>query len=76
MTTQELELSEDLTNYNAIKECIIQGLVRENFLTEEQGTTIINQYAVVIVRNNWLGLAISKLLGTKDASYVKLVKIV
>jgi hypothetical protein len=76
MTTQELELSADLVNYNSAKEAIVNGLVREGFLTEEQGTTIKNQYAVALVKNNWFGDAISKLLSRENVVYLKLVKIV
>jgi hypothetical protein len=73
---QDLELSGDLQNYNNAKEAIVDALVREEFLTEEQGETIKTRYAVVLVKNNWLGLTIGRLLGKKDVQYIKLVKIV
>jgi len=75
-STTDLELSGDLQNYNNAKEAIISALFREGFLSEEQAETIITQYAVVIVKGNWLGQAIGKLLSRKDVQYIKLVKIV
>ena len=75
-STTDLELSGDLQNYNNAKEAIIGALVREGFLSEEQAETITTQYAVVIVKNNWFGQAIGKLLSRKDIQYIKLVKIV
>ena len=75
-STEDLELSGDLQNYNNAKEAIIGALVREGFLSEEQAEIIVTQYAVVIVKNNWFGQAIGKLLSRKDIQYIKLVKIV
>jgi hypothetical protein len=34
------------------------------------------KYTIVLVKGNWLGQAIGKLLGKKDVQYIKLVKIV
>jgi hypothetical protein len=71
----DLELAGDLENYNSAKEAIVDALVREQFLTEEQAETIKTKYAVVLVKGNWLGQAIGKLLNKKDVQYIKLVKI-
>jgi hypothetical protein len=75
-SSQDLELTQDLENYNNAKEAIVDALVREEFLTIEQAETIKTKYAVVLIKNNWLGLTIGKLLGKKDVQYIKLVKIV
>ena len=72
----EVQLASELTNYNATKEAIVNGLVREGFLTVEQGNTIKDQYAVALVKNNWFGDAVAKLINRKDATIIKLVKIV
>jgi hypothetical protein len=76
MTTQDLELTQDLENYNNAKEAIVKALAREGFLTEEQVEKINTNYAIVLVKNNWLGQAIGKLLGKKDVQYIKLMKVV
>ena len=75
MTTDELELSADLSNYNTVKECIIDCLVREKFLTEDQGTEIKSGYAVVLVKDNWFGATIAKLIN-RPSTVIKVVKIV
>ena len=75
-STTDLELAGDLENYNSAKEAIVDALVREQFLTEEQAETLKTKYAIVLVKGNWLGQAIGKLLGKKDVQYIKLVKIV
>jgi ribosomal protein L1 len=72
----DLELTQDLENYNNAKEAIVDALVREGYINEDQGGEIKTKYAVVLVKNNWLGLTIGKLLGKKDVQYIKLVKIV
>lgn len=71
----DLALAGDLENYNSAKEAIVDALVREQFLTEEQAETIKTKYAVVLVKGNWFGQAIGKLLNKKDVQYIKLVKI-
>jgi hypothetical protein len=75
-SSQDLELTGDLENYNSAKEAIVDALVREKYLTEGQGNEIKLQYAVVLVKGNWFGQAIGKLLNKKDVQYIKLVKIV
>jgi hypothetical protein len=75
-STTDLELTQDLENYNNAKEAIVNALVREQFLTVEQAEQINTNYAVVLVKNNWLGQAIGKLLGRKDVQYIKLMKVV
>lgn len=75
-SSADLELAGDLENYNSAKEAIVDALVREEFITEEQGETLKTKYAIVLVKNNWLGAAIGKVLGKKDTTYIKLVKIV
>jgi hypothetical protein len=72
----EVELSGNLENYNSAKEAIVNGLVREGFLTEDQAEIVNTKYAVVLVKGNWLGQAIGKLFTNKDTQYIKLVKIV
>ena len=72
----DLELAGDLENYNNAKEAIVDALVREQFLTEEQAETLKTKYAVVLVKGNWFGHVIGKLLSRKDVQYIKLVKIV
>jgi hypothetical protein len=72
----EVELAQELTNYNAAKEAIVDSLVREGYINEDQGGEIKTKYAVVLVKNNWFGTVIGKLLNKKDVQYIKLVKIV
>jgi hypothetical protein len=73
---QEFMLTGDLENYNMVKEAVIDSLCREEFITQEQAETIKNNYAVVLAKNNWLGIAIGKLLGKRDSTYIKVMKIV
>ena len=72
----DLSLAGDLENYNSAKEAIVDALVREEFITEEQAETLKTKYVVVLVKGNWFGTVIGKLLSKKDTQYIKLVKIV
>lgn len=73
---QEFMLTGDLENYNAVKEAVIDSLTREEFITQEQAETIKNNYAVVLVKNNWFGRTIGSLLGKRDTTFIKVMKVV
>jgi hypothetical protein len=73
---KEFILTEDLQNFNIVKEAIIDSLCREEYITEEQANKIKETYAVVLVKNNWFGRTIGNLLGKKDTQYIKIMKVV
>jgi hypothetical protein len=73
---KEFILTEDLQNFNIVKEAIIDSLCREDYITEEQANKIKETYAVVLVKNNWFGRTIGNLLGKKDTQYIKIMKVV
>jgi len=73
---KEFILTEDLQNFNVVKEAIIDSLCREEYITEQQANTIKENYAVVLVKNNWFGRTIGNLLGKKDTQFIKVMKVV
>ena len=73
---KEFILTGDLENYNAVKEAFIDCLVRENLINQEIGKSLKENYAVVLVKNNWFGRTIGNLLGKKDVQYIRIMKIV
>ncbi len=75
MDGEALELAGNLENYNTVKEAIIDALVRENFITEEQGLEIKSNYAVVLVKGNWLGRTIAKIIN-KQNTQIRVMKAV
>jgi hypothetical protein len=75
MDVEGIGLTEDLHNYNQVKECIIDALIREEFITEEQGTNIKSSYVVMLVKGNWFGRTIAKLIN-KETTVIKFMKIV
>ena len=75
MDSEAIELSENLENFNTVKEAIIHSLVRENFLTEEQGIEINSNYVVVLVKGNWFGRTIGKIIN-KSTTEIRVVKVV
>jgi hypothetical protein len=50
-------------------------LVRENFITEEQGLEIKSNYAVVLVKGNWLGRTIAKIINRQNTQ-IRVMKVV
>jgi len=75
MDGEALELAGNLENYNTVKEAIIDTLVREKFLTEKQGIEIKSNYAVVLVKGNWLGRTIAKIINRQNTQ-IRVMKVV
>ena len=75
MDAEAIELSENLENFNIVKEAIIDTLVREKFLTEEQGLEIKSNYAVVLVKGKWLGRTIAKIINRQNTQ-IRVMKVV
>lgn len=66
-------------NFNLVKEYFTDALAKEGFLSAEQAEKIKSQYAIVMVRKNWLGRMIDKFLfreGKQDEFKIVIVKVV
>jgi len=66
-------------NFNLVKEYFTDALAKEGFLSAEQAEKIKSQYAIVMVRKNWLGRMIDKFLfreGKEDEIKIVIVKVV
>lgn len=75
-STQDLQLTDDLENYNKVKEAFVDTLLREEFITADQAEILKTRYAVVLVKGNWFGQAIGKLFAKPDVQYIKIMKVV
>jgi len=66
-------------NFNLVKEYFTDALAKEGFLSAEQAEKIKSQYAIVMVRKNWLGRMIDKFLfreGKQDEFKIVIVKVI
>lgn len=54
-------------NFNLVKEGFVDCLVTEQFLTLEQADVIKKNYAISLVRKNWLGRLVDTILWSKDS---------
>jgi len=66
-------------NFNLVKEYFTDALAKEGFLSAEQAEKIKSQYAIVMVRKNWLGRMIDKFLfreGKEDEFKIVIVKVI
>lgn len=54
-------------NFNLVKEGLVDALVSEKYLSVEQGDFIKKNYAITIVKRNWLGRLVDSLLWNKDS---------
>jgi hypothetical protein len=71
--TRYLYNDEDLSRFaNQVKELMINDMLARDLLTNEEATRYLEQYAVVVVKKGWLGTAIDKAIGLKDADDKKI----
>lgn len=54
-------------NFNLVKEGFVDALVSEKYISLEQGDYIKKNYAITIVKRNWLGRLVDSLLWSKDS---------
>lgn len=71
--TRYLYNDEDLSGFaNQVKELMINDLLARDLLTNEEATNYLERYAVVVVRQGWLGKTLDKALGLKEANDKKI----
>jgi hypothetical protein len=51
---------------NQIKELIVTALIEKGLVAEDDGTSFLEHYAVVVVKKGWLGASIDRVLGFKQ----------
>lgn len=62
-------------NLNSGKELLIEALLADNVICEDTARLIMTEYALIVVRKNWLGEMWDKLRGVKDdGAKIRVVK--
>jgi len=69
MDTQLITLEEDIRNANLIKESVISRLYKDGVLNDEQASTYIEKWQVVIIKPTWFKRWMEKFTPTNTNSY-------
>lgn len=69
MDTQLITLEEDIRNANLIKEAVISRLYKDGVLNDEQVSTYIEKWQVVIVKPTWFKRWMEKFIPTNTNNY-------
>jgi hypothetical protein len=69
MDTQLITLEEDIRNANLIKESVISRLYKDGMLNDEQASTYIEKWQVVIIKPTWFKRWMEKFTPTNTNSY-------
>lgn len=60
-------------NFNLAKEYMVEALVKEGYLTPDQGGEIVSKYAIILTKKTWLGKLASRLFGDGEEDNYKVV---
>jgi len=63
-------------SFNMAKEAFVDALIKEGFLTPENGALIKSAYAITLQKKSWLGSFISRYIWKEDGSDANQMKIV
>jgi len=69
MDTQLITLEEDIRHANLIKEAVISRLYNDGVLNDEQASTYIEKWQVVIFKPTWFKRWMEKFIPTNKDSY-------
>lgn len=56
---------------NTVKEALIYGLINEEFLSEEDGKEILENYGIVLRKKGMFGTLLDKVRGTPEQGSVR-----
>ena len=61
---------------NNVKEIILEGLLKERFLTQKQYDEISKKYAIIVHRKNWLGRLMDFIWESEDTPKISFIKVI
>lgn len=76
MDQQLLELENDMSNYNRVKNLVVNQMVREGYISQEEGEEFADRCQVMIYKGNWFSKWFDKHMkdNKKDGWYFKIIE--
>lgn len=76
MDQQLLELENDMTNYNKVKNLVVSQIVKEGYMSEEEGIEFVERCQVMVYKGTWFSRWFDKNMNNKEKEgwYMKIVE--
>lgn len=74
--SQLLELENDMSNYNKVKTIVVAQMIKEGYLSQEEGEEFVDRCQVMVYKGTWFGRWFDKHMkdSKKDGWYFKIVE--
>ena len=76
MDQQLLSLEEDISNYNKVKNLVVAQMVKEGYMSDEEGGEFAERCQVMIYKGSWFSRWFDRNMkdGKKDGWYLKIIE--
>ena len=76
MEQQLLELENDMTNYNKVKNLVVAQMIKEGYMSDEEGGEFAERCQVMIYKGTWFSRWFDKNMkdSKKEGWYMKIVE--
>ena len=76
MEQQLLELENDMTNYNKVKNLVVAQMIKEGYMSDEEGGEFAERCQVMIYKGTWFSRWFDKNMkdSKKEGWYLKIIE--
>lgn len=76
MDQQLLELEQDMTNYNKVKNLVVAQMVKEGYISDEEGSEFAERCQVMVYKGTWFSRWFDKNMkdSKKEGWYIKIIE--
>ena len=75
MDTHALELETDMSNYNKVKDLVVSQLIKEGYMSEEEGEEFTERCQVLVYKGNWFSRWFDKnQKSDKNGYYMRIIE--
>jgi polyhydroxyalkanoate synthesis regulator phasin len=78
MDSKALELEQDMINYNKVKSLVVNQMVKEGYMSEEEGDEFKERCQILVYKGNWFSNWFNKNVktdsNTKDGYYIRVIE--
>ena len=76
MDNQLLSLEQDVANYNKVKNLVVAQIIKEGYMSEEEGSEFADRCQVMVYKGTWFSKWFERNMKdhTKDNWYFKIIE--
>lgn len=76
MDTQLLSLEEDMSNYNKVKDIVVRQLIKEGYMSDEEGYEFSERCQVMVYKGTWFSKWFDKNMkdSKKEGWYIRIIE--